>query len=317
MLRYICKRLLMMIPVILGVVFIVFTILQFTPGDPIRTVLGETATQEEVDAIREEVGLNDPFFVQFFNYVINIITKGDFGNSYKNGKPVADEIMSRFPTTFTLAFLSILLAAAIGIPAGIISATRQYSLFDNGVTLFSLISLAMPSFWLGLMLIIIFSLNLKMLPASGFYGPKYWILPVITIGTGCAAGIMRTTRSSMLEVVRQDYIRTARAKGQKENTIILKHALKNAIIPVVTIMGMQFGRQLGGTVVVETIFAIPGLGKLLIDATNTKDLPIIQGGVLFIAVVFSFMNLFVDIMYGFIDPRIRSMYRTKRKVGAN
>jgi len=310
MLTYILRRLLMMLPVVVGVVFIVFAILQLTPTDPIRTVLGDMATQEEVDMMREEMGLNDPFFTQFYNYVKNIVTKGDFGVSYINRKPVTSEIISRFPTTLSLALMSILLAAAIGIPSGIISATRQYSLFDNGVTLFSLISLAMPSFWLGLMLIIIFSLNLRLLPASGFYGPQYWIMPVITIGTGCAAGIMRTTRSSMLEVIRQDYIRTARAKGQKESIVIRRHALGNAIIPVITIMGLQFGRQLGGAVLVETIFAIPGLGKLLVDATATKDIPVIQG--------FSFINLFVDILYGFIDPRISTMYRMKKakKVGA-
>lgn len=309
----------MMLPVVVGVVFIVFTILQLTPTDPIRTVLGDMATQEEVDAMREEMGLNDPFFAQFFNYVKNIVTKGDFGISYINRKPVAIEIISRFPTTLSLALMSMLLAALIGIPAGIISATRQYSLFDNGVTLFSLVSLAMPSFWLGLMLIILFSLNLHLLPASGFYGPQYWIMPVITIGTGCVAGIMRTTRSSMLEVIRQDYIRTARAKGQKESIVIRKHALRNAIIPVITLMGLQFGRQLGGAVLVETIFAIPGLGKLLVDATAIKDIPVIQGGVLFMAVIFSFVNLFVDILYGFIDPRISSIYKTKKakKVGAN
>ncbi|KUO70451.1 MAG: hypothetical protein APF77_05460 [Clostridia bacterium BRH_c25] len=318
MLTYILRRLLMMLPVVVGVVFIVFAILQLTPTDPIRTVLGDMATQEEVDMMREEMGLNDPFFTQFYNYVKNIVTKGDFGVSYINRKPVTSEIISRFPTTLSLALMSILLAAAIGIPSGIISATRQYSLFDNGVTLFSLISLAMPSFWLGLMLIIIFSLNLRLLPASGFYGPQYWIMPVITIGTGCAAGIMRTTRSSMLEVIRQDYIRTARAKGQKESIVIRRHALGNAIIPVITIMGLQFGRQLGGAVLVETIFAIPGLGKLLVDATATKDIPVIQGGVLFMAIVFSFINLFVDILYGFIDPRISTMYRMKKakKVGA-
>lgn len=306
-----------MLPVVIGVVFIVFTILQLTPTDPIRTVLGDMATQEEVDAMRDEMGLNDPFLTQFLNYIKNIVLKGDFGVSYINRKPVSAEIISRFPTTLSLALMSILLAAAIGIPSGIISATRQYSLFDNGVTLFSLISLAMPSFWLGLMLIIIFSLNLRWLPASGFYGVKYWIMPVVTIGTGCAAGIMRTTRSSMLEVIRQDYIRTARAKGQKESTVIRRHALRNAIIPVITIMGLQFGRQLGGAVLVETIFAVPGLGKLLVDATATKDIPVIQGGVLFMAVIFSFINLFVDILYGFIDPRISSMYRIKKtkKVG--
>ncbi len=298
----------MMIPVIIGVTFIVFTILHFTPGDPARTILGELATKEEVDALREQLGLNKGFFEQYFNYIKNIVMHLDFGNSFINGKDVSKELFSRFPTTFLLASLSMILAAAIGIPSGIISATKQYSIFDNFVTVFSLVSLAMPSFWLGLMLIIAFCLKLHIFPASGFYGPQYWVLPVITVGTGCAAGIMRTTRSSMLEVVRQDYIRTARSKGQKENIIVRKHALRNAIIPVITIMGLQFGHQLAGTVVVESIFAIPGLGKLLVDSIAAKDLPMIQSGVLFLAVVFSLVNLFVDVMYAFIDPRIRSLY---------
>lgn len=313
MLKYIFKRLLMMIPVILGVVLVVFTILRLSPNDPIRTILGDMATQEEVDAMREEMGLNDPFFTQLYNYIKNIITKGDFGVSYLTRKPVTEEIFSRFPTTLSLAVMSTVLAALIGIPFGIISAIRQYSVFDNVITVFSLIFLAMPAFWMGLMLIIIFSLNLRWLPASGWYGPEYWILPVVTIGTGCVAGIMRTTRSNMLEVIRQDYIRTARAKGQKESKIITHHALRNAIIPVITLMGLQFGKQLGGSFIVETIFAIPGVGKLLVDASSVKNIPIVQGGVIFIAVIYSFINLAVDILYGFIDPRISSMYKVKRK----
>ncbi len=313
MLKYILKRLLMMIPVILGVILVVFTILRLSPNDPIRTILGDMATQEEVDAMREEMGLNDPFFTQLYNYIKDIITKGDFGVSYLTRKPVTEEIFSRFPTTLSLAVMSTVLAALIGIPFGIISAIRQYSVFDNVITVFSLIFLAMPAFWMGLMLIIIFSLNLRWLPASGWYGPKYWILPVVTIGTGCVAGIMRTTRSNMLEVIRQDYIRTARAKGQKESKIITHHALRNAIIPVITLMGLQFGKQLGGSFIVETIFAIPGVGKLLVDASSVKNIPIVQGGVIFIAVIYSFINLAVDILYGFIDPRISSMYKAKRK----
>lgn len=313
MLKYIFKRLVMMIPVIIGVIFIVFTILHFSPNDPIRTALGDQASEAEVEAMREEMGLNDPFLVQFFNYVKNIVTKGDFGVSYMNRKPVLDEIISRFPTTFLLAFMSIILAALIGIPAGIISATKQYSIYDKLITCFSLVGLATPSFWMGLVFIIVFALNLKWFPASGFYGPRYWVLPVLTIGVGCVAGVMRTARSAMLDVVRQDYIRTARAKGQKESVIIYKHALRNALIPVVTMLGMQFGRQLGGAVVVETIYAIPGLGKFLVDGTAVKNIPVIQGGVLVMAISFSVVNLFIDIIYGYIDPRIRSTYQSKKK----
>jgi peptide/nickel transport system permease protein len=315
MLKYCVKRIIMMVPVILGVVFVVFTILHFSPNDPIRTVLGVQATQEEVDIMREEMGLNNPFGVQFYNYLKNIVTKGDFGVSYVNRKPVVGELFARLPITMSLAVMSIILAGLIGIPFGIISAVRQYSVFDYAVTVTSLIFLAMPAFWMGLMMIIVFSLKLKMLPASGWYGPLYWVLPVVTIGTGCVAGIMRITRSSMLETIRQDYIRTARSKGQKESVIIFKHALRNAIIPVITLMGLQFGRQLGGAFVVETVFAIPGLGKYLVDASGVKDIPVVQGGVILVALMFSFVNLAVDLLYGFIDPRIFSIYKSKRRKG--
>lgn len=309
--RYILKRLLMLIPVVIGVVFIVFTILRLSPNDPIRTVLGDMATQEAVDAMREEMGLNDSFFMQFFNYIKNIVTRFDFGVSYVNRHPVVEEIAGRFPITLQLAIYSTLLAGLIGIPLGIISAVRQYGLLDNIASIFALIFLAMPGFWMALILIIQFSLKWQWFPASGWYGVKYMVLPIIATGTGCIAGIMRTTRSNMLEIIRQDYIRTARAKGLKENVIIMKHALRNALIPVVTLMGLQFGRQLSGVFVIETIFAIPGLGKLLVDACSMKNIPIVQGGVIFIAVVYGFVNLLVDIIYGFIDPRISSMYRRK------
>ncbi|MBE6994034.1 MAG: ABC transporter permease [Ruminococcaceae bacterium] len=316
--KYIAKRLLMMIPVILGVVLVVFTILRLSPTDPIRTILGDMASQEEVDQMREEVGLNDPFPIQFFNYLKGILTKFDFGYSWVNKNTVVDEIKNRFPITLQLAILSTLLATAIGIPLGIISAIKQYSLLDNIVSILALIFLAMPGFWFALMLIITFSLKYHLFPASGWYGLKYMVLPIIASGTGCVAGIMRTMRSNMLEVIRQDYIRTARAKGLKERTIIVRHALRNALIPVVTLIGMQFGRQLGGVFVLETIFAIPGMGKMLVDACSVKNIPIVQGGVIFIAVVFGVVNLIVDILYSFIDPRMSSQYKggKKEKKGA-
>jgi peptide/nickel transport system permease protein len=203
----------------------------------------------------------------------------------------------------------------IGVPVGIIAATKQYSLLDNVATVVSLVGVSMPSFWQGLMLIILFSVVLGWLPASGFYGPIYWILPAVTVGTGGAAVIMRMTRSSMLETIRQDYIRTSRAKGNPESVTIMKHALSNALIPVVTVIGLQLGGSLGGAVLTESIFAIPGLGKLMIDSIKSRNYPVIQGGVLFIAITFSFVNLAVDILYAFLDPRIKSQYtaRSKRK----
>lgn len=303
----------MMIPVIICVVFVVFMILRMSPNDPIRTALGDMATQEEVELMREEMGLNDSLPKQFTDYVGGIITKFDFGISYVNRHPVLEEIQGRFPITLQLALFSTLLAALAGIPLGMISACHQYGFLDNASSILALIFLAMPEFWFALMLILVFSQRLGVLPASGWYGLQYMILPIVATGTGCIAGIMRTTRSNMLEVIRQDYIRTARAKGLRENIIITKHALRNALIPVVTLMGMQFGKMLGGVFVTETIFAIPGMGKMLVDACSIKNIPVVQGGVIFIAVVYGIVNLLIDIIYGFIDPRISSMYKGKKK----
>lgn len=310
---YIVKRLLMLIPVVFCVVLIVFVILRLSPNDPIRTILGDMASQEDVDKMRDEMGLNDPMAIQFANYITGIVTRFDFGVSYQSRRSVVEEIKDRFPVSLQLAIFSTLLAAAIGIPLGIISACRQYSLLDMTASLLALFFLAMPGFWMGLMLIIIFAQHLRWLPPSGWYGVKYMILPIIATGTGCVAGIMRTTRSNMLEVIRQDYIRTARSKGLRELTVIWKHALRNALIPVVTLMGMQFGRQLGGVFVIETIFAIPGIGKMLVDACSIKNIPIVQGGVIFIAVVYGAVNLIIDVIYGMIDPRMTSMYKSCRK----
>ncbi len=313
MYRYILKRLLMMIPVLLGVSFVVFCMMYFTPGDPARIILGEAATQEDVDRKREELGLNDPFIVQYGNYLKNAVLHGDLGTSYATGQPVTTEILNRFPTTMLLAALSILLSVAIGIPVGIIAATKQYSAFDHAGTILSLVGVSMPNFWQGLMLILLFSVTWGLLPASGFYGPSYWILPAVTVGTSSAAMIMRMTRSSMLEVVRQDYIRTARAKGQTERVVILRHALANALIPIITVVGLQFGGLLGGAVLTESVFAIPGIGKLMVDSIKQKNYPMVQGGVLFIAIVFSFINLLVDLLYAYVDPRIKSQYKSSRK----
>lgn len=309
MLQYIGKRLLMMIPVLLGVIFIVFCLMEITPGDPVRIMLGDSAREEDVLRMRDELGLNDPFVVRFGRYVKGVATKGDFGTSFDSGRPVMTEIMERFPKTLWLAFLSASIAVIVGVVCGIISATRQYSAFDNIATAISLIGVSMPNFWQGLMAVLIFSVWLGWLPASGSYGWQYWILPAFTLGTSCAASIMRTTRSSMLEVVRQDYIRTARAKGQSERVVIFKHALKNALIPVITVIGIQFGSLLGGSVLVESVFALPGLGKYMIDAIKMRDFPVVQGSVLFLAILFSFVNLAVDVLYSYIDPRIKSQYK--------
>lgn len=311
--KFILNRILMMLPVLLGVSLVVFSMMYFTPGDPARMILGETASETEVRELREEMGLNDPFLLQYGRYLKKAVFEGDLGTSYVTGRPVVTEIVARFPTTMLLAVLSVFISVLIGIPTGIVSATRQYSLFDNLAMIFALVGVSMPNFWQGLVLIIVFSLHLGWLPASGFYGPAYWILPALTIGTSTAATITRMTRSSMLEVIRQDYIRTARAKGQTELVVILKHALKNALIPIITVIGLQLGRGLGGAILTESIFSIPGLGKLMVDSIKARNYPVVQGGVLFIAVMFSFINLLVDVLYAYADPRIKSQYKRGRK----
>lgn len=303
----------MMIPVLLGVILVIFIIIEITPGDPARIMLGESATDEAVARMREEMGLNRNIVVRFFDYVIGLITRLDFGVSYRTKQPVIGEIINRFPTTFKLAGLTTLISVGLGISMGIISATKQYSIFDNLATGIALFGVSIPNFWQGLMSIIIFAIWLGWLPPSGSYGPEYWVLPALTLGTSASATIMRMTRSSLLEVIRQDYIRTARSKGQKETVVIIKHGLKNALIPVLTVIGMQFGFLLGGSVLVESVFAIPGLGKYMVDAIGQRDFPVVQGGVLFLAISFSFVNLFVDILYSYLDPRIKSQYKKDNK----
>lgn len=311
--KYIIKRVLLMIPVLLGVALVVFTLMYITPGDPAKIILGESATEESIAALREEMGLNDPYVVRFFNYIGNIFLKLDFGNSYLTGRSVLNDLIRLFPTTLKLAALSALVSVIVGVTLGIISAIKQYSIFDRIVSVIGIVGVAMPNFWLGMMLVLIFSVNLKLLPASGTYGPEYWILPSLTLGLISSANIMRTTRSCMLEVIRQDYIVTARSKGQSELIIIIIHALKNALIPIVTVVGNQFGHLLGGSVLVETVFSIPGIGRFMIDAIKARDYPIVQGGVLFLSACFSFVNLGVDVLYSYLDPRMKSMYSTKKK----
>ncbi|MCL2593179.1 MAG: ABC transporter permease [Defluviitaleaceae bacterium] len=306
--KFILKRLLMMVPVMLGVMFIIFTLNYITPGDPVRQLLGERTTQEDIDRVTRELGLDRPFAVQFGNYVRNAF-RLDFGRSFVSRQPVFTEIASRFPTTMRLAIMGVIVSVLIGVPLGIISATKQYSIFDNTATVVGLLGVSIPNFALGLILVLAFSVRFRIFPPSGFSRPIEWVLPAITIGMSSAAIVMRMTRSSMLEVIRQDYIRTARAKGQKESKVIFRHALKNALIPVITVVGLQFGFLLGGAILTESIFAIPGLGRFMVDSIRQFDYPMVQGGVLFIAITFSFVNLFVDILYAFVDPRIRSQYK--------
>lgn len=313
MLRYALNRLLMMIPVLLGVTLIIFTLLYFTPGNPAEMLLPDDASAEQIAMKEEELGLDDPFIVRYVNYLKNIVTKGDFGTSYTTGRPVSEEILIRFPRTIKLATASIIVAIVMGLFCGIVSATRQYSIFDKISVAISMIGVSMPNFWQGLLNILVFSVWLGVLPASGFDSWKHWILPALTIGTSSSANIMRMTRSTMLEVVRQDYIRTARAKGQTEGVIKYKHALRNAMIPIATVIGNSFGSMLCGAVITESIFAIAGLGKLLVDAINVRNYPMVQGCVLFLALIHAVVNLAVDLLYAFIDPRIKSQYSSKYK----
>ena len=305
--KFILKRLLLLVPVLLGVSLLVFAIMSFTPGDPAQLILGENAPAHAVEALREEMGLNDPFIQRYARFVGNAVT-GDLGRSYTSGRDVFDEIFSRFPNTLILAALGVMIAVAIGIPVGIISATRQYSMIDSGSMIFALLGVSMPNFWLGLMLILVFAVNFGWLPSGGYSDWSSLILPAITLGTGSAAIITRMTRSSMLEVIRQDYIRTARAKGVAENVVINKHALKNALIPIITVIGLQFGYLLGGAVLTETVFSWPGVGRMMVDAIRQKDTPTVLGTVVFLATTFTLVNLFVDLLYGFVDPRIKSQY---------
>ncbi len=306
--KYVIKRLVMLIPVIIGVSFLVFFIMSLAPGDTARAILGENAPIEAVEALREELGLNDPLLVRYGNYMLDLL-HGDLGESYKSGRPVFSEIASRFPTTLKLAFWGMVFAVVLSIPIGIISATRQYSALDSISMVLALLGVATPNFWLGLMLIIGFSLHLGWFPSNGAEGWRSVVLPVITVGTGCMANITRTTRSSMLEVIRQDYIRTAKAKGVPHKKVINKHALKNALIPVVTVIGLQFGSLLGGAVLTETVFAWPGVGTYLVNSIKAKDTPAVLGCVIIFSICFSIVNLCVDLLYAFIDPRIKSKYK--------
>lgn len=304
MLRYVLGRLLSLIPVLIGVAFIVFTLLYITPGDPARTVLGDLATEEMVAEFREQAGLNEPFLVQFGRYMGNLL-QGDIGKSYITKTSVLSELVASFPYTLAISLSAILLAIVLGIPCGIISAAKQYSFFDSATMIFAMAGMSMPVFWLGLLLILTFSVHLHWLPSSGLDSFSALILPAFTLATPSLAIITRMTRSSMLEVLQQDYIKTARAKGARECSVIFRHGLRNALIPVITVAGVQFGVMLGGAVLTESIFSIPGIGRLMVNAINMRDYPVVQGGVLFIAFATCIVNLIVDVLYVYTDPRIK------------
>ena len=309
MLKYIAKRLLAMIPVILGVTLIVYLIMSLAPGDPARTILGELATEEQVNELREEMGLNDPIIVQYFRYIWNLL-HGDLGRSYQSRIDVSTEIFSRFPNTIKLALAASLFSVILALPLGIIAAVKQNTFFDSFSMFVAIIGISCPTFWFGLILILVFAVNLKWFPVSGqvdnFRG---MVPPALTLAFNSMAAMARVTRSSMLEVIRQDYIRTARAKGVSQRNVILQHAVPNAMIPTVTVIGLRIGGLLAGAVICETVFSWPGIGRLLVQSIQSRNTPVVLGCIIIFSICFSLVNLIVDILYAFIDPRIKSQYQ--------
>ena len=313
MVRYIIRRLFMLIPVILVLTFIVFTILSMTPGDATSIILGSEYTEELGAKLRVQLGLDRPLVVQYFHYITNLI-QGDFGMSYVMRAPVLDQLAPRLANTAWIVGFAMLLCVSFGIPIGILSATKPNSFFSQATMVFGLMGVSMPIFWLGLLLILLFAVKLGWLPSSGLdHGARSLILPAITLGFNYMANIMRTTRSSMLEAIRQDFIRTARAKGVSERRVIYDHALGNALMPTITIIGMDVGTLLGGVVLTETVFSIPGMGRLLVEGINQRDTPVVLGCLVVMALTVAVSNLIVDLIYAWIDPRIRAQYGARAR----
>ena len=304
MFQYTVKRLLSTIPVLLGISVMLFFMLRALPGDPAQVIAGDMATQKEVELIRHQLGLDRPTHIQYGHFLWRLM-RLDLGNSIKTQNPVISEILPRLKNTAILAVTATLLACLLGIPAGIVAAVRPYTIWDILVTALALFGISMPAFWLGLMLIVMFSVKLHWLPVGGSGGIQFLVLPAVTLASLLVAAFARNTRSSMMETLSQDYITTARSKGLKEGAVIITHALRNALIPVVTVIGLQFGGLLGGTVLTETVFSWPGIGRLLVESILARDYPVIQGAILVFALLFILVNLIVDLLYALIDPRVR------------
>lgn len=325
MLRYISRRLIQMIPLLIGISILVFLLVHLSPGDPVRMLLGEEATNEDVARLNAVYGFDQPLTTQYFRWAKKAV-RGDLGVSIRQGIPVSTLIRERLGATLELAFMSVLIAVLLGIPFGVFAATRRGTFWDYSSMMIALIGVSMPGFWLGLILLSYVALPVDALPMFGregsifkglwilvtqfradelITGLRYIILPALSIGTSMMAIIARLTRSSLLEVLGKDYIRTAQAKGLSRRVVVVKHGLRNALLPVITIVGIQFGAMLGGAVVTETVFAWPGVGRLIINAISQRDFPIIQGGVLMMAIIFTLVNLGVDISYAIVNPRIR------------
>jgi peptide/nickel transport system permease protein len=304
MLNYIIKRLFSTIPVLIGISLLLFFMLRMLPGDPAQVLAGQMATPQEIENIRQQLGLDRPIYVQYAAY-LSRLARFDLGRSARTQNPVTQEIWARLPNTLLLAVVAITLACLFGIPAGIISAVRPYSWIDYLVTTSALFGMSMPVFWLGLMLVVVFSIILKWLPAGGTGNWQHVILPSITLAAFVVAFIARMTRSTMLETLSQDFTTTARSKGLQERVVVIKHAFKNAMIPIITVVGLQFGLLLGGAVLTETVFAWPGLGRLIVDSILARDYPVIQGAILIFGLLYIMVNLIVDLIYALVDPRIR------------
>jgi len=304
MLNYLIKRLISTIPVLIGISLLLFFMLRMLPGDPAQVLAGQMATPQEIENIRHQLGLDRPIYEQYAIYLSHL-ARFDLGRSARTQNPVIEEIWARLPNTLLLAVVAIGLACLFGIPAGIISAVRPYSWIDYAVTMTALFGISMPVFWLGLMLVVIFAVWLHWLPAGGIGGWQYVILPSITLASFVVAFIARMTRSTMLETLSQDYTTTARSKGLTEKMVVIKHALRNALIPIITVVGLQFGLLLGGAVLTETVFAWPGIGRLIVDSILARDYPMIQGVILIFGLLYILVNLAVDLVYAFVDPRIR------------
>lgn len=317
--RYIVKRLLWMIPIVLGVTVLVFTLMTFCPGDPAEIILGSSATEENLAAMREDLGLNDPYLIRLGTFLSDTFIRFDLGESWTTGASIAASIAERLPRTLLLSIVMMVISFGVGVPLGVIAAINQNKIQDNLCMTLALVGISIPNFWLALLLVLLFSVKLGWLPAMGIGGLQYYILPALAGCTGGIAASARQTRSSMLDVIRADYITTARAKGVPERQVIIKHALKNSMIPIITVMGTHFGKMLGGTMIIETIFSIPGMGTLIINAVNGRDYPVVQIGSVFLAIAFSFCMLLVDLMYAAVDPRIKAKYSGKgrKKVKVN
>ena len=310
MLRYIGKRLLMLIPVILVTSLLIFWAMSLTGGDPAIMILGDNATPAQIEELREEMGLNDPFIVQYANYMKGMFT-GDMGKSYITNKDVFKTFMEKLPNTLMLGGAAVFIAVIVSIPLGVYTALNQNTWKDTAGMIFALFGTSMPNFWLGLMLILLFSLKLGWLPSGGKNGFASLILPAVTVGFGLAALITRTTRSSMLDVIRQDYMTTARAKGCSEKQVIYKHGLKNALIPIITAIGLQMSLVITGSVLAETVFSWPGIGRLVYESISKRDTPMVTGSIIMCSIFMCIINLVVDLIYAFFDPRIKAQYSKK------